>query len=170
MSLKKYLKTLSKEQLIEQISELHQKYNDVKTYYKYFINPNDKAVSEKFKKIIRNEFFPARGGWNGPKLSIARKAVNDFKKLCPHPEELADIMFYYTENGVEFTNAYGDIDEPFYNSMEGMYNDALKYINANGLLDKFKLRAEKIVDDTKNIGWGFHDGLGDTYYTYYINA
>ena len=60
MSIKKHLQTLSKEQLIKQIIELNQKFNDVKTYYQYFINPSDKKVAEKYKKIIRKEFFPSR--------------------------------------------------------------------------------------------------------------
>lgn len=166
MSLKKHLETLSKEELIKQILELNQKYKDVKTYYSYFVNPLDKEVAKNFKKIIRNEFFPLRGGYGDPKLSVARKAVNDFKKLSPPPEELADLMIYYVENGVEFTNAYGDINEPFYNSVAGMYRDACKLIKSNSLKNIFKTRCEKIVNETEDIGWGFHDELSDYYYEF----
>ena len=35
------------------------------------------------------------------------------------------------------------------------------------LLDKFKSRAFKIVNDTKDIGWDFHDNLGDQFYSHY---
>jgi len=31
-------------------------------------------------------------------------------------------MLHYVETGTEFTNTYGDIDEPFYNSLISMLN------------------------------------------------
>jgi len=33
--------------------------------------------------------------------------------------------------------------------------------------DQFKDRALEIVNETENIGWGFHDYLGDVYYEHY---
>ena len=72
-------------------------------------------------------------------------------------------MLFYVEQGVKFTNAYGDIDEPFYNSMESMYAKALELITKYDLKDVFYPRCRRIVDDTSGIGWGFHDTLGDLY-------
>ena len=40
-------------------------------------------------------------------------------------------------------------------------------MDKNGVLEKFKTRALKIVDDTENIGWGFHDYLEDVFYQFY---
>jgi len=51
--------------------------------------------------------------------------------------------------------------------VENTYSNALDLIDKNGLLDKFENRANKIVVDTENIGWGFHDYLGDVYYQHY---
>jgi len=165
MSLNKYLKSLNKEQLIEQIGELYQKYKDVKTYYQYFMNPDDKTIADNYKKIIRNQFFPSRG-FGDPKLSVARKAVNDFKKLSPPAADIADMMLYYVENGVEFTKAYGDIDEPFYNSMESMFSTACKFIKINELIKVYTVRCEKILTNSIDTGWGLHDGLYDIYYEF----
>ncbi|HLG33284.1 MAG TPA: DUF6155 family protein [Bacteroidia bacterium] len=167
MSIKKYLQSLSREELVEQVMELHKKYDDVKTYYKYMINPADKTVAEKYKRVIRNEFFPSRGGYGDPKLRVARKAVNDFKKLSPLSESLVDVMLHYVESGVEFTNAYGDINEPFYNSVASMFYDVCKHIRENNLTPVFEKRCWKIVADTDGIGWGFHDELAD-YYSEFI--
>lgn len=71
------------------------------------------------------------------------------------------------EQGVKFTNAYGDIDEAFYISIENTYEDALKLIAKNNLHDKFKERCENIISDTQGIGWGFHDTLSDYYEEHY---
>lgn len=68
-------------------------------------------------------------------------------------------MLYYVEQGVDFTNEYGDIDEPFYNSMESMFDQALKLILETDLQDTFFSRCRAIVKKTSHIGWGFHDNL-----------
>jgi len=165
MSLKKYLQQFTKEQLIEQIMELQKKYKDVKTYYEFSLNPGTGLQAEKVKKAI-HKFFNSPQGYD-PQLREARKELNGFKKLSPPEESLADIMLYYVECGVEFTLNYGDINMPFYNSVAGMFYDACEFINKNRLNDFFKLRCRKIVDDTSDIGWGFHDQLSEYYYSYF---
>lgn len=165
--LKQYLNQKSKVELINEISDLFGKFENVKNYYTTKINPdNAKQVLQKFKDIIKKEFFPSRGYGNA-KLSVARKAISDFKKVTNSKKELADIMLFYVEMGVEYTNTYGDINESFYTSMESMYEKVLKYIFDQGLQDQFIDRCEEIVKDTSDIGWGFHDTLSDTYYEYF---
>ncbi len=80
---------------------------------------------------------------------------------------MADLLLYFVENGVKLTNQYGDIDENFYTSLENTYSNALNLIAKNGLLEKFQNRANRIITETENIGWGFHDYLEDIYYQYY---
>ena len=164
MSLKKYLQQFSKPQLIEQIMELQKKYKDVKTYYEFTLNPNSASQSEKVKKAIHKFFNPPFG--YDPKLREARKEVNGFKKLSPPEESLADVMLYYVECGVEYTNNYGDINEPFYNSVASMFYDACEFIQKNGLKEQFNLRCQKVLDDTADIGWGFHDALSEYYHSF----
>jgi len=165
-NLKKYLKTLSKEELIKHILELDKKFKPVQEYYQLYVNNDVSGTVGKAKKVIEQEFFPKRGE---PKmrLSVARKAVTDAQKLGLPPEAMADLMLFYVEIGVEFTCDYGDIDEPFYNSMERMYLKALEYVESAGLLPDFETRARRIVDKTVDIGWGFHETLGDYFYQFY---
>ncbi len=161
--LKQYLKNSSKEELINDISELFKRFDLVKDYYQIKLSPQEeKQVSAKYKKIIENEFFPTRG-FGKAKLSVAKKAVTEYKKIAKTPVGVADIMLFYVEQGVKFTNAYGDIDEPFYNSMESMYETAVKWIVKYKIQDVFSLRCARIVEDTADIGWGFHDTLRDIY-------
>ncbi len=75
-------------------------------------------------------------------------------------------MLTFVESGVWCTKEYGDIDEPFYCSMESMYESAIKFITEEGLFKEFSDRLFTIVEDTSNMGWGFHDTLSDTYDTY----
>ena len=166
ITLKGYLSQFSKEQLIAQIIELNKKYKEVKSYYEFSLNPDAGAKKEKVKEMILECFYPKRG--YKLRLKDARKVIADFKKLSPDDESLADVMIYYVECGVRFTNDFGDIGEPFYNSIAGMFHDAGKLVQANGLATLFKERAKKIMNDTSGIGWGFHDELADIYYNYFL--
>jgi|SRR5690554_1915540 len=162
---KSELNKVNKEDLLKHISELYKKYKPVKEYFDFYINPDEKQILEQYKEKVTEGFFPKRG--YQLKLSISRKAINDFKKLGTSAESLADLLLHFVENGVQFTNEYGDIDENFYTSIENTYSNALELIDKNGLLDKFESRAYKIVTDTDGIGWGFHDYLEDLYCQHY---
>jgi len=161
--LKQHLKKSSKEELVKDISELFKRFDAVKDFYTLKLVPQDEAeVVAKYKGIIEGEFFPSRG-FGRARLSIAKKAISDCKKVGVSPAILIDVMVFYVEQGVKFTNEYGDINDPFYTSMENVYGKALEQIEQHGLHGIFEARCRKIVEDTATIGWGFHDGLSDLY-------
>jgi Family of unknown function (DUF6155) len=165
VTLKKYLEEFTKEQLIGQILELSKKFKDVKSYYNFSINPDVSQQTEKVKAIILQCFYPSRG--YKLRLKEARKAVNDFKKLSPGELSLLDVMILYVECGVRFTNDFGDIDDAFYYSVAGMFRQAgILYLQVSKD-GKIHDRAEKIMNDTSGIGWGFHDELTDVYHNYF---
>jgi hypothetical protein len=164
--LKKHLNTLTKEELIKHIQELDKKYPSVQEYHQLYLSNDVEAVIEKYKQQIENEFYPMRG-LPKMRLSVARKAITETKKLGIPAESLASLMLYYVEIGVQFTNDYGDIDEKFYSSMESMFAKALELMYKEEILDMFKDRALKIFENSSDTGWGFHDTLGDFYYQYY---
>ena len=158
---KKELDKLDKSELLKHIAELYKKFKPVKEYYDFYLNPVEDSFLEKYKERVRSGFYPKRGF--DLKLSISRKAINDFKKLGASNESLANLLLYYVECGVEFTSEYGDIDENFYISVENTYAASLELMSKEGILDKFQDRALAIVEKTRHMGWGFYDGLLDTY-------
>ena len=162
-SLTEYLKKQSSRQLVRLILSLANKYPEVGQYLRVMIDPQmeEEAVNV-YKKQVQQEFFPKRR-YGKARLSVARKPIADFRKISKNTHHLIDILLHYVEQGVKYTNAYGDIDEPFYDSMESMYDDALKLIEKYELYEEFDVRCKKIVTDTDGIGWGFHDNLRDMY-------
>lgn len=155
---------LSKEELVKEITNLYRKNNFVKDYYvTKYSSDNGQSVLIKHKNIIENEFFP-EFGFGDARLSVAKKSITEFKKLSTNAESIAELMVFYVETGVRYTDCYGDINESFYMSMESMYGRAIKFIIDQSLENKFKNRCMKIVDDTVNMGWGFHDDPGDIYF------
>ncbi|MFH0856988.1 MAG: DUF6155 family protein [bacterium] len=162
--LKQHLKSLSQENMMAEIQELFQKFPAVKEFYQVKLNFNGEDDShKKYKEIIKNEFFPVNG-FGKLRLSVARGAISDFKKLSKNQRLIADLMIFYVEQGVEFTNSYGDICEAFYNSMESMAHSAAEFVVKNKFSDAYKERFKKIAQSTSGIGWGFHDTLEEIYY------
>jgi hypothetical protein len=167
MNLKNNLKKLSQGELIGLLMELYRKNNENKELLEFKFNAVDETeILKKYKQQVINEFFPARG-FGKLRYSKMREAIKKFKDVSRNPALLADLMMAYVENGVRYTDEYGDIDEYFYNAMENMYDNALKYLQKNKLLDSFKGRAKAVVEDTQEMGWGFPDNLGEIYDQYY---
>ena len=166
-AVKAYLMQRSPEELLEEALDIFARFPVVQDYYYAKLHPvDDTELLKKYKAAIRKEFFPEHG-FGKANRSVARKAVADYKKVSGDPAGLADVMLYFVEMGVKFTNEYGDIDEPFYNSMERMFHKALQHLVAFGLQDDFEDRCRRIVSDSAHTGWGFHDVLSDLFHNVY---
>jgi hypothetical protein len=163
--IKKELNQLDKKQLISLISELYKINSATKEYLDFFANPNENEQHVKYKQRVLEAFYPKRG--TDLKLKEAKLAIADFKKLGTSAELQADLMLFYVECGVRFTNDFGDINESFYSSLESMYKKALDLMHTENLLNSFQDRSLKIVKDTENIGWGFHYYIAGEHYEYY---
>jgi len=159
--IKKELTVLSKDALIQIIVGLYNKNKSVKEQLEFQFNPNEKELLKKYKEKVLEAFYPKRGDMFH--LKIGKKAITEFKKLKPSLESQIDLMIYYVECGVKLTLDFGDIDDNFYSSLEGVYFEALKLIDKYKIYNKFEERAFEIVTKTRNIGWGFHDAVGDIY-------
>lgn len=97
------LNKLDEEDLIKHISKLYKKYKPVKEYFELYIEPDEKRLLNQYKEKVTEGFFPKKG--YQLKLSISRKAINDYKKLGTSVESVADLLLHYVENGIKFTNA-----------------------------------------------------------------
>ncbi|MCH5583692.1 plasmid pRiA4b ORF-3 family protein [Shimazuella sp. AN120528] len=165
--LKKHLKSLSTEELIQLVTECYKLNNGIKDFLTVqFLGDN--VIEELFyacQEKVKNEFFPERGE---PKLRLgeAKKAIREFEKITQNERYSIELKLYYVELGVEFTNAYGDIDERFYSSIESMYKTVIQMLNDaknREWHDLFGERVRAVVKNTEGIGWGFHDSLAESY-------
>lgn len=169
ISLKGYITNLSQAELEEELLTLIDRFPEIKQYYQVRLNTDQaQPILDVYKKRVKNEFFPERG-FGKARLSIARKSILEYKRIATNSLNLVDLMLYYVEQGVRYTLEYGDIDEPFYNSMESVFYNALEIITKDDLFEYFNSKCQKIVNDTSGIGWGFHDTLDDLYKEYYKN-
>ena len=164
--LKKFLQDLDRDEYIYLITEIAQACPQAREFLtmKFADNENINEVLEKYKQKIADEFFPTRG-YGRLNLREAKKAISDFKKICSEKSMIIDIMLFYVENCVKFTDSYGDIDAPFYNSAYSVYNQVIKEINSNDreLYDIFANRL-KLAAENACHGWGFYDDMTALYY------
>lgn len=163
--IKKELKKLDKDNLIDLVADLYKKNKSVKEFFDFYVNPDERELFEKYRDRVFKAFYPKRG--YNYKLKDSKQAISDFKKLRTSTELLADLMLFYVETGVKFTNDFGNINETFYKSLAITFVDSLTLMRKENILDKFEDRVGKIVDDTNGIGWGFHDYLVQVWIDFY---
>jgi hypothetical protein len=157
---------MDKLEIMSLIFEMYDSKKEIKEYLDYVVNPNEKEQFDKARKIIENEYFPAKG-WPKERLSVAKKAISDFSKLKPSSELEAELLIFLVECGCRYTYAYGDMSEPFYRGMENNFRKALKFIEQNGLLEKFKSNAKDCVRWSSSCGYGFADEIESMFEEYY---
>jgi hypothetical protein len=164
--LKKFLTELSKDELIKEVEKLYSRFSQVKTFYDVELSGDTSSLLETAKAKIKNEYFPARG-FPKARSGEVKKIIDEFAKISIHPKDLIELYLFRFDMAVIFTNLYGDIDEPFYDSAYKAFAKALKLIEEHGHLEELKYRCWGIVNDLQPTGWGFSDAVNELYYTYY---
>jgi len=167
--LRKSLNGLSQQELVELFIKCCGLSKDVENYLAVRFRGQQviDQLYERYRKQIEDEFFPARG-FGKLRLSEAREAIREFRKICNDRKMTFDLMLFHVEMGVDFTTEYGDIDEKFYNSMESMYREVVKWVNSEEgpeLYLEYRDRLFAVVSNTSGVGCGFHDGLKELYYS-----
>lgn len=161
---RQHLATWNKSALLALVKDLY----DAQAANRDFIHARCQAedgggeVLDKYRQKVVEQFFPARG-FGKLKLGEARKAIRDYRKATGNLNGTAELLMTYVENGVQFTDQYGDIDERFYSSIESALGElaALLRGEARGLYPQFRNRLAGVEQMANGIGWGFHDFIAD---------
>ena len=159
--LKKNLQKADMKKLISLIQDLYRLSEENRRYILAVCmdTKDEPGILEAYKEIIKNEFFPKKG-YGTLRYSVAEKAIDSYYKASGDFEGKMELMFFYVENGVDFTNKYGDIDEKFYDKIGRMLEKFCILLKTSGgkpLYPRFKKRLFEIRKKTKTIGWGFGD-------------
>ena len=150
--MKKYLGTLEKEQLEEQILDLYERFGEVKTFYNFVFNPKEDKLVRDAKFKISKEYFPTSSRRPKARRSVAQKSIKHFLKLGLDPLLLVDVMLY----NIEIAQAYSadrEIKEPFCRSIYKSFEEATGFIHANNLSSEFLPRMHKIEVNAQEQEW-----------------
>jgi hypothetical protein len=118
-----------------------------------------------YKKRVRAAVSPAEPWKQDVRLSEGRKAISEFKKANGNVRDTLALMTYYVQCGNDFTLEFGDIDEPFYDSMCSMVRqikDMLLKEQDQALADEFLPLLEREFQRIDGqMGWGYPDEFGE---------
>lgn len=154
--LKKYLGDLNKSELEEQIIELYDKFKEVKIYYDFAFNPNEKALIKDAKIKISNEYFPLTSRRAKLRRSTAQKFIKHYITLGVDVFIIADIMLYSIEIAQIYTNGKVAKSEAFYKSLRVAFEQAVSFLIANTILSDFEDRVVAIKNETLTQQWINH--------------
>ncbi len=154
-----------KKQLMNLLSDLYRLSSDNKDFFHTRFSIGDDPLAP-YKRIIQKSIHPYLEDNESLDIERANDTVNQYSKAIDNPSGEAELRIFYVECGNNLILSYGDIDEDFYDSLLEMYEYALETILE--LTDKeqnaFKSRLYEILKSASGIGWGYYDGLCNSYY------
>ena len=163
--LNRYLKELDRNELENEVKKLYSKFDQVKKYYEMELSPDTSGILNEYKNKIKQEYFPNRG-FGKARSGESRKIISEFKKISIFKKDVIELLLYRVEMMIEFSNAYGGIDEPFYNSLESSFKEACKTIQEEKLEQEYWAACRELIERTYSTGWGVSDGLEYIYEDY----
>jgi len=116
-----------------------------------------------YKTTIARWVWPDVSRGQDTSISKAKKAIADYKKAVGRPEDLAELMTFYCEQAAGFCHDVGFSDESFFNSLMGMFTQALKLTITLAPEQRDSLRER--LDEVSRISHAFGYGLGDEWTT-----
>jgi len=151
--LKKYLTSLPKEELEEQLLALYEKFGEVKAYYDFVFNPREEKLEQEAKLKITNEYFPIKG--KRPKLrrSTAQKYIKHFLTIGVDSYVVADVMLFNIETAQKYSGKRELNSASFYKSILNSYKQAVEYVAVNGMASNFNERIATVKNEAFRQYW-----------------
>ena len=151
--LKKYLRSLKKDQLEEQILELYHKFDDVRIFYNFAFDPKEDKLIGEAKIRISKEYFPQNHRKAKARRSVAQKQIRHFLQLGVDPNLIADVMLFNIEIAQTFSSDKQNIAESFCKSIFKSFEQAVNFIYQNGIIPEFINRLHKINVEAEEQRW-----------------
>ena len=152
-ALRKYLRSLSKEQLEEQLLDLYDRFRDVKTYYNFVFDPQEEQLIDEFRFRVQKEYFPPSGRKPKARRSVAQRSIRHFITLGMEPRLVADAMLFNLETAQQFSAQRTIRQEAFYISMLRSYREAWDFIRDHNLEMQFRDRLRKVAERAWEQEW-----------------
>ena len=147
-----------KSELLKLIADLY----SINSENKLFLHSRyslDENALESYKNIISEALYPDVYKNKSLRLSVGKKAIADYFKATKNKAGQLELMVHYLESGNQFTVDYGDVDMPFYSSLESMFERILVLLREQSSIiqDEYYNRLEDVVVSAGNTGWGYYD-------------
>lgn len=151
--LKKYLATLTKAQLEEQLTGLYDKFKEVKVYYDFVFNPKEERLAEAAKQKILQEYFPLKSRRARLRRTVAQQYIKHFLTLGVDPYVIADLMLYTAETAMKYSAQHRVRYDSFYRSSLKSFEQLVDYTLKSGIWGDFKARILAVADSARRQQW-----------------
>ena len=119
------------------------------------------TLLQPYREHIERAFY-TRGGRPQLKLSEGRKAIREYQVATDDPVGSLELMMTFVETGTQFTSEFGDIDEPFYNSLSSVLHEMDQFLTGEQGPELYWGIRERVLELPKlagRIGWGYGDEI-----------
>lgn len=97
-TVKKALKSLDKEEVINIVMELYAARKDARDYLEFWVDPDIDRELENSRHAIQKIFFlPNDRPRRKPVWASAKTIINNFKSLCAESDKICDLLIFYAE-------------------------------------------------------------------------
>lgn len=156
---------LDQKELVKLLGQLYRLSSENQDFLNSRFSATGQPLSP-FKEIIRDCMCPGISSDDSVQIAKAKRAIVNYFKASHDFAGKAELETYFVECGNRFTLKYGDIDEPFYVALNNMYRKAIESVLAlpTPQRDELRIRLNRIMDSSKDLGWGYHDELCQDYF------
>lgn len=153
--------------LLGLVQDLYAANKDNRNFLHARFGLGDDALAS-YKVTIDRWLWPDMCKNQDTSIANAKKAIADYKKAVDEPEGVAELMAFYCERAVGFSNAVGLQDEGYFNALVGMFEQALRMAThlPPAQREAFHERLGTVRDVCSNFGYGVGDDM-DTLMTQY---
>ena len=166
--IRKILKDAPNEALLDILKGLYNLSPQNKAFIRTQLLPGrqDKELLERSRKqVIRAIYADTKGIPHMPRFGESRKVIRMYQKATGDVAGTLDLMLLHVERGTQFTNDFGDIDEPFYIALETMLGNLVDLLiespDAKALYAQFSNRIHRLERNANDIGWGYGDAVSE---------
>jgi hypothetical protein len=120
-------------------------------------------VLKPYKATIDRWLWPDVFRNQDTSVAKAKKAISDYKKAVGQPEGLAELMVFFCERAVGFSNDVGLQDESYFDALVRMLEQASRTIGAAPEDRRSALwgRMDAVRRRGHNLGYGIGDNMDD---------
>lgn len=152
-------------QLLELLRDLYQLSPENKAFFFTRFSMGEDPLAT-YRRIIQDAMDPYLEDGETLEIESARDAIDRFSKAAHDPHAEAELRIFYVECGTNFMLSYGYTDEGLCEDLLEMYEYATKTVLELPPKEQavLKARLQKIMESANGIGWGYYDGLCDSYH------
>jgi|GEM_PF-5220206 hypothetical protein len=162
-NLTKLLQELTKEELIDEIEKICDKFEVVKDYFQIDLTGDTSAYVEQVRKKIAGQFHTAKGKRRNPKASRLNKIITDFEIISIYKEDIISLLLYRVAETGLFADKYDYLLPALLQSNIRAFARACTMIDAEGAQEKYKEQCAAICRQGRAIY--FEGELDNVYFS-----